>query len=356
MTTSHPVEAADTADAEWCFSAVQDVSRTFALTVDILDSPMDEYICIGYLLCRIADTVEDATHIPPAEQVAILDTYDAVLDPHDDTSIAAFHDAVRPWLPPEEERHADWRVVAEADIVVATFHALPSSVRNEIREPVREMVHGMSAFVERYADDGGIRIQTRDELEEYCYYVAGTVGTLVTNLLTRDDMPDERGRILRQTAGSFGQLLQLVNVSKDVYDDYTEENNVYLPAEWLAAEGISQEEIVDPENRDAAASVVSRTARTARSYLDDAQTYIEAMPLRHGNTLAAWLAPYLLAVGTLREIEAQPENALTGADLKVSREEVFAILAAATAAQRETVETLRQRIAETPFHHSSGSH
>ncbi|TKX52156.1 farnesyl-diphosphate farnesyltransferase, partial [Halorubrum sp. SS7] len=83
---------------------------------------------------------------------------------------------------------------------------------------------------------------------------------------------------LRETAEEFGLLLQLVNVSKDVYDDYTEENNVYLPAEWLEAEGVDQERVVHPENRESSARVVDRTADYARSFLDDAQAYLETMP------------------------------------------------------------------------------
>ena len=58
----------DGTDLDWCHEAVQGVSRTFALTVDVLDEPMASYICVGYLLCRVPDTVEDADHIPPAEQ------------------------------------------------------------------------------------------------------------------------------------------------------------------------------------------------------------------------------------------------------------------------------------------------
>ncbi|MFB6128786.1 MAG: squalene/phytoene synthase family protein [Halorhabdus sp.] len=58
-------------DAEWCYEAVQGVSRTFALTVEALEEPMASQIGLGYLLCRIADTIEDAGHIPPEEQASL---------------------------------------------------------------------------------------------------------------------------------------------------------------------------------------------------------------------------------------------------------------------------------------------
>jgi farnesyl-diphosphate farnesyltransferase len=209
----------------------------------------------------------------------------------------------------------------------------------------------MAMFVERYADDDGLRIETREELEEYCYYAAGTVGYLITNLVTRGDVASERRRRLYDTAEEFGLLLQLVNIAKDVYDDYTAENNVYLPAEWLDDAGVPQEEVVEPEHESAAAGVVSRVADHARGFLDDAQRYLETVPTTDGNTLAAWAIPFLLAVGTLRELSARPEDALSESDVKVTRQEVYAVVSAMTGdAGPETLADLREAISRQPFH------
>jgi len=337
-------------DLDWCHEAVQGVSRTFALTVDVLDEPMASQICLGYLLCRVADTVEDAGHIPPDAQSDVLRTYMRAIDPDEDVDIRRFRTEVDEWLPAPEARNDDWRVVAEAPTIVATFEELDAEAQAAIVPPVVEMVDGMAMFVDRHADEGGLRIDDRDELEQYCYYAAGTVGNLITNLLTRGDLTEERAERLRGTAEEFGLLLQLVNVSKDVYDDYTEENNVYLPAEWLAAEGVDQEDIIAPENRESSARVVDRTADHARSFLDDAQAYLETMPLSNGNTLAAWSVPYLLAVGTLRELRSRPEDALTEAGVKISRQEVFAVMSVAGEASRDSLAELRETISRTPFH------
>ncbi|QUO46992.1 MULTISPECIES: phytoene/squalene synthase family protein [Halorubrum] len=341
------------ADLAWCHEAVQGVSRTFALTVDVLEEPMASQICVGYLLCRVADTVEDAGHIPPDAQSDVLRTYRRAIDPDDETDIGAFREAVDEWLP--AERDDDWTVVAEAPTIAATFEELDPEAQAAIVPPVLEMVDGMAMFVDRHATEGGLRIDDRDELEQYCYYAAGTVGNLITNLLTREDIGEERAERLRETAEEFGLLLQLVNVSKDVYDDYTEENNVYLPAEWLEAEGVDQERVVHPENRESSARVVDRTADYARSFLDDAQAYLETMPLSNGNTMEAWTVPYLLAVGTLRELGSRPEDALTETGVKVSRQEVFAVMSAASDVGRDSLAELRQTIARTPFHRAVGS-
>ena len=347
---SRPPGADPEADLAWCHEAVQGVSRTFALTIDALDEPMSTHICLGYLLCRVADTIEDANHIPPATQADLLHTYDAAIDPEVDTDIDAFRSAVDEWLPPREEQSDDWIVVDEAPRIAAAFAERPDDVQAAIIPPVRELVDGMAMFVDRHADAGGLRIDDGEELEEYCYYAAGTVGTLITNLLTRGEIAADRRQQLYDTAVDFGLLLQLVNISKDVYDDYTEENNVYLPAEWLAEEGVDQESVVDPDNREGAATVVSRTVSHARSFLDDAERYLQAMPLRHGNTMAAWGVPFLLAVGTLRELRSRPEDALTDRGVKISRQEVGAVMTAMHGEGGDSLPELRELIAAQPYH------
>ncbi len=95
-----------------------------------------------------------------------------------------------------------------------------------------------------------------------------------------------------------------MNIAKDVHDDYTSENNVYLPADWLDDAGVPTARW-RPRHDDRTCPWSSRSP-TERSLLDDAQTYLETVPLREGNTLAAWAIPFLLAVGTLRELVANP--------------------------------------------------
>jgi farnesyl-diphosphate farnesyltransferase len=338
------------ADIAWCHDAVQNVSRTFALTVESLEEPMATHICLGYLLCRIPDTIEDAGHIPPDEGAELLRTYAKAIDPDDETGMETFLIQAEPRLPPEDERSDDWHVVAAAPRVYSTFETLPDDVRAAITPPVIELVEGMAMFVDDHAETNGLRIETQAELEEYCHYAAGTVGTLITNLLTREELSAERRDTLYETAEAFGLLLQLVNIAKDVHDDYTQEHNVYLPAAWLSDVGVPQEAVTEAEHRDAVAAVVSRTADFARSFLDEAERYLHAMPLRHGNTLAAWGVPFLLAVGTLRELSESPADALVACDLKVSRQEVYAVVEAMDGADRDALSEFRSVIEREPLH------
>ncbi|MFC4437094.1 MULTISPECIES: phytoene/squalene synthase family protein [Natrialbaceae] len=347
MTTGQPETDID-ADLEWCYEAVHGVSRTFSITIDRLEEPMSRHICLGYLLCRVADTIEDAGHIPPEAQTELLTAYDRLLDPDDPLTVEAFMDDVEPWIPADPDE--DWTVVAETPRVLRTFESLDEEPREIMRDPVRELVDGMAMFTDRYADEGGLRLQTLEELEEYCWYAAGTVGTLITGLVARSASP-ERAEEMRQNARSFALLLQLVNIAKDVESDYHDENNVYLPAEWLAEENVDVEAVTAEANRSGVTNVIRRVTGRAENYLDDAHRYLEVVPERHGNRLSAWAIPYLLAVGTMRELRERPEDVVREGDVKICRAEVFAVIQQfEDGVSRSRLRDLRREMSEKPLH------
>jgi farnesyl-diphosphate farnesyltransferase len=333
-------------DLEWCYDVVQDVSRTFALTISELEEPLAREICVGYLMCRVADTIEDATHIPPDAQVALLDTYRSVLESGEDRDLTAFMHRVAEWIPAAPT--ADWQVVAGTPRVIRVFRALPAESRSEIRPRVLEMIDGMSMFIERYADDGGLRIQTMDELEEYCWYVAGTVGFLVTGLVTRGTS-SETASSLYEYAAAFGLLLQLVNVAKDIVDDYESENNVYVPSDVLSEHGLGPADIESVDEGSRFAPVVVALVERAEAYTDEARQWLDEMPLARGNTTSAWAVPYLLAVGTLRELKDRPGDVITDGDVKVGRDEVLAVVSAFEGDGVPSVAELRDEIRREPF-------
>ena len=55
------------------------VSRTFALTIPQLPPGLRTAVTSAYLLCRIADTIEDEPAFSPPETLAYLQRFSAVL-------------------------------------------------------------------------------------------------------------------------------------------------------------------------------------------------------------------------------------------------------------------------------------
>jgi farnesyl-diphosphate farnesyltransferase len=340
-----------TADRAWTFEAVKSVSRTFALTIDLLEEPVASWVCTGYLLCRVADTVEDDPAIPPGVRADLLDEYDAVLDPDADVDAAAFLASVDDARSLADADDADWAVVARTDRVLRAFESFDPAVQAAIRPVVREMTGGMAGFLRRYADRGGLRLRTVDELESYCWYVAGTVGTLVTNLL---DVYGAGSDPAPEDARAFALLLQLVNVAKDVRADYETENNVYLPGEWLADEGVDHDAVGDPARADAVTRVVRRLVDHAASYAPGARRYLHTLPEGDAGILPAFGLPYLLALGTMRELRERATAAVAEpTPVKMDRPEVEALFdEVADGLTQAELTRLADVVRERPYHES----
>src|SRR5690606_7417098 len=108
--------------------------------------------------------------------------------------------------------------------VLRQFHALPEPQQAAIRPWVQEMCDGMASFTHQHARARPDRLEALSDvgdLDRYCYYVAGTVGHLLTELfrLHHHRVTDRHYQKLNTLSTSFGLGLQLTNIIKDVADD-----------------------------------------------------------------------------------------------------------------------------------------
>src|SRR5690606_36097940 len=106
-------------------------------------------------------------------------------------------------------------------VVMRVFAAQKPRTRDACVRWVGEMARGMSLYAHRRkGDDGFVALHTTSDLDRYCYYVAGTVGHLLTDLFTDAIGADAALELrLREDAEAFASGLQLVNILKDVTDD-----------------------------------------------------------------------------------------------------------------------------------------
>jgi phytoene synthase len=112
------------------------------------------------------------------------------------------------------------------------FAALEHCVRRfRIPEqPFQDLISGMEMDLtkDRYA--------TFEELDLYCYRVAGVVGLMLTPVLGSTDAR------AASHAADLGRAMQLTNILRDVKEDL-ERGRVYLPAEELKAFGLTEEDL-----------------------------------------------------------------------------------------------------------------
>ncbi len=75
-------------------------------------------------------------------------------------------------------------------------------------------------------DQQKIRIQNKEELIEYSYHVAGTVGLMMSKII------GVKNEEAAKSAIDLGIAMQLTNIARDVYED-SKMKRIYLPANWI---------------------------------------------------------------------------------------------------------------------------
>lgn len=274
-------------------------SRTFALSIPQLADPPRREVSVAYLLLRIADTLEDATRWPRRERLDALGRFAALMRQPSQASAA---ECVRGWLESPPCDHQGYlELLRETPELLAELERFPRARREAVVAHTVRTCEGMARFIEQADEAGNLRLGSLQELQGYCYVVAGIVGELLTDLLV--DVSAEAAGVepqLRQRERAFGEGLQLVNILKDASSD-AGDGRVYLPP------GVSREEILG----------------LARADLVAASEYVLAL---HGagaprGMLGFTALPVLLARAALDELERH------GPGSKVSRPAVAALMA-----------------------------
>lgn len=294
----------------FCHDVLPHVSRTFALNIPVLPGGLRDGVCVAYLLCRIADTIEDCETLSDAER---LDLYGALRRAVDGDPAADGRELAGEWAEACVPGYA--RLVRNAPLVLAAFHSVPPDDRAAIRDCVHEMIDGMRRLAARGATDNGVRFITDSlaQLDEYCHYVAGTVGVMLARLFDRaiggesalaSTVNLERGR-------RFGLGLQATNIIKDHAEDVAR-GVCFVPRDCC--------DVSSGAPRLSAAGR-SRLIGHAMAHLDEAMRFVLAAPSTAEGIRLFCLWALFLALGTLREAARGG-----GAPPKVGRAEVATIL------------------------------
>jgi farnesyl-diphosphate farnesyltransferase len=310
------------ADGDFCRAMLPLVSRTFAACIGLLPEPLRHRVLVSYLLCRIADTVEDHPGLDRAEKGRLLAAFSASLA---DDAAAPAPLAAAFAVP----RDADGLLTREQAAVWREFQAFPPRVRAAIRPWVQEMCDGMAGFAARQPEPGAFSALDRvEDLDRYCWFVAGTVGHLLTDLfrIQSPRIDAARHARLKALATDFGLGLQLTNIIKDVADD-RRRGWSFVPRDLCAAEGFSPEELLDPARSAAAAAVMGRLIAKTRAHLDRSLAYCLELPREDYRIRLFCLTPLYFAVRTLAAAAADKRLLDPAHKVKITRRQVYRILA-----------------------------
>lgn len=313
-----------TEDRDFCRTMLPRVSRTFAICIRLLPPRLEHPVLVSYLLCRVADTVEDTTLLDPTEKRRLLTHFS-------DCLAEDGPDAERLRLAFETYTGDDELLAKEANTVLREFRRLPLAQRSAVRPWVEEMCNGMAEFTGNSPDEAvqsSASIRTIQDLERYCYYVAGTVGHLLTELFGQHSSIDTRRYArMKSLATSFGLGLQLTNIIKDVADD-RRRGRSFVPRQLCLGLGITPEEVQAGNHQSESRQVMNLLIDRAKGHLCDALEYSTTLPRRLFRVRAFCLTSFYFAVRTIRLAERDPRLLDPNFKLKITRGEVHRTLIA----------------------------
>jgi len=144
-------------------------------------------------------------------------------------------------------------------------------------------------------DAGPVNLQTWEELDLYCYRVAGTVGLMMMRVFGSED-PVAEPRAL-----DLGRGMQLTNILRDVAED-AKAGRIYLPAREREQYGIRAEDLFMGRHSGHWAEFMQFQVERAREQYRLAEPGIAILPAG-GAQMSVWLMRELYA-GILDPIEA----------------------------------------------------
>ena len=146
--------------------------------------------------------------------------------------------------------------------------------------------------------DGGLQDTEQDryanfaELDGYCRRVAGAVGIACVAVYGSDDV---------ERAATLGVALQLINIMRDVREDW-ELGRVYLPQDELSAYGVSEEDIAAGRVGPAWRELMAFQASRARAHLEEGLGLLQSLDSRSSACVSTFAGLYR---ATLDRIESR---------------------------------------------------
>jgi farnesyl-diphosphate farnesyltransferase len=304
---------------------LRDVSRSFFLTLRMLPRAVRHQIGLAYLLARATDTIADTAAIPVEQRLAKLQELKGRIASGSNERFDVGE--IRANQSSEGERVLLERITD----TLTLLKQLHSDDRLLVQQVLEVITSGQELDLQRFAAASTqeiVSLQSREELDDYTYRVAGCVGEFwtcicVLHLSPQPTIPLEE---LIAKGIRFGKGLQLVNILRDLPEDLRL-GRCYLPAQDLRALSLQPSDLLDPANEQRLRPLYNELVSEAEEHLKVAWSYVLDLPRAWVRVRLACALPVLIGVKTLNKLR---EGNVLNPDtkIKVSRADVKRMLRA----------------------------
>ena len=307
---------------------LKSVSRAFYLSMRALPRGMREPVSVAYLLARAADTIADTASMPAERRLARLRMFrDILAGARGMDAAAELAAALSDLQPTDGERE----LLDSLPDVFALLNEMDAADAALIRLVVDTLTSGMLFDLTTFDAEESeeiIALQTDNDLDEYCYLVAGCVGEFWTalSIAHTPSLSDWDKCEMSAVGVRFGIALQMTNILRDVPKDLRI-GRCYMPHAELARVGLCPQDLLDADNAARARPLLQWGIRRTLDRFADAQRYILAIPRRNLRLRLAALWPVLIGLSTLAELARGDDWLNPNTRIKVSRRAVYDIIA-----------------------------
>lgn len=191
---------------------LKETSRTFYIPITFLDKDLKHAVGAAYLCMRALDEIEDNEQIDNnIKHDILMQVSDLFQYPFNEESYLNILGNEKEKMPEVTVRMKDW------------IEFCPSGAREIMFKACKEMAQGMAKWCKK-----NFVVETREDLDEYTYYVAGLVGRMLsemwewkTGLITDHEL-----------AIGYGRGLQAVNILRNQEEDMEERGVSFVPNGW----------------------------------------------------------------------------------------------------------------------------
>ncbi|KAK0391662.1 hypothetical protein NLU13_1161 [Sarocladium strictum] len=272
-----------------CFRFLDLTSRSFAGVIQELNPELLVPITLFYLVLRGLDTIEDDMTIPLEKKVPLLRNFHNTMEEDG----WQFH----------ESKEKDAELLEKFNVVITELKKLQPKYYEIIKEMCMKMGNGMADYVQ---DEEMIKngVNTIDDYELYCHYVAGLVGEGLTRLFVSSDLANPKLAERPSLTESMGQFLQKTNIIRDIAEDWRDGRR-WWPKEIWSKHVDKWEDLFDPQHLEAALNCSSEMVLDALKHAEECLFYMAGM--RDQSCFNFVAIPQGMAIATLEKVFRNPD-------------------------------------------------
>ncbi len=309
---------------QYCLGALKNVSRSFALTIPMIEKSIRTPILIGYLEARVLDSFEDEYlhQISKDHRAQNLERVFSIIRKPDHKEAKINIKKITETAPDYISHPQYLDLVQNFERIIKIHKTLDSVERRILVTWLTKMVEGMKKYL-------GKKIDTFEHLDEYCYYVGGTIGGFLTDLLIKNakKITAKKVETLKSFYSDFGIFLQKVNIIRDFREDVLKNNRIFWPGDAFSYYKLTPFKVLDRKYEAQALALLDQMLTSAHKHIKPIQKYISAIPQDFPGFKKAFSINFQMGLETLKKVKANPALFYGDAPVKIEKKVKEKILA-----------------------------